>query len=165
MTLGMLDPEKESSKGDLVILRQTLDTHLKKLGIQGRLRSAVVALAGRNTAYHITTLLEGGAINPNQEVDYQKFKEQGLDTVLEVSVQSLGLEGTSLFDPDCLVFMVGKADLWRLSDGALLYRARFLYQTQSLPYKEWAAQNSHEFEQALNEGYRQLAKQIVSKLF
>jgi len=164
MTKGMIDPMDSDPMKNQVVLRQTLDAYLQKLGMQERIRREVVRVAQQNTSHQVRELDKEGPTQRGSEVSYQKLKEQNLDSVLEMSVLSLGLEGTSAFDPDFSMFMVVKADLRRVEGDALLYRTTLTHNSQSLPYEEWAGNNVYAFQRALNEGYRNLAEQIVAKL-
>ena len=164
MTTGMLNSMASDPKKKQAVVRQTLDAYLQKLGMQERIRREVVAVAQQNTSHLVKELDKEGPTQRGSEVSYQKLKEQNLDSVLEVSVLSLGLEGTSAFDPDFSVFMVVKADLRRVEDDALLYRTTLTHTSQSLPYEEWAGNNVYAFQRALTKGYRSLAEQVVAKL-
>jgi hypothetical protein len=164
MTMGMINPQDSNPRADQAVVRQTLDKYLQKMGMQERIRKDMVAFARQNTSHQVRELDKEGPTQRGREVSYQKLKEQNLDTVLEVSVLSLGLEGTSAFDPEFSIFMVVKADLRRVEDDALLYRTTLTHTSQSLPYEEWAGNNVYAFQRALNEGYRDLAEQVVAKL-
>jgi hypothetical protein len=164
MTQGIIHPQDNNSLDEQKIVRETLDSYLQKLGMQERIRKEVVAVARQNTSHPITELDQGGPTQRKIPVSYQSLKEKNLDTILEVSVVSLGLESTSAFAPDFSVFMVIKADLRRVEDDAILYRTTLNYTSHSLPYEEWAEKNAYAFQRALNEGYRNLAEQVVSTL-
>ncbi len=164
MTKGTINPGDANALDDLKIMRQTLDAYLKELGMQERFRREVVSYARQNTSQDITELDQEGPTKRDSMVSYQRLKEDDLDTILEVSVVSIGLKSTSAFHPEFSVFMVVKADLLRIEDETLLYRTTLTHTSQSLPYEEWASNNVYAFQRALNDGYRNLAEQIVATL-
>lgn len=169
MTMGMMEPEKKEPKkdslGDLPDLQKTLETYLETLGMQKRFRNEVVTIVGQKPSLSVQELTGGGPSKPNGQIDFLHFQEKGLDLVLVVSIASLGLQGTSKLHKKVQIFMVGKADLWRVADQVLLYRKTVFFQTPSQPYESWAADNARAFEKALNQGYRNLAEQVSTTLF
>ncbi|MDH5426833.1 MAG: hypothetical protein OEZ57_05660 [Nitrospirota bacterium] len=164
MTKGMIHLEDANSFDEHKIVRKTLDSYLQKLGMQERLRNEVTYFAKQKTSHTIIELEEEGPTRPGSILGYQRLKKENFDTVLEVTVLSLGLKSTSAFNPEFSVFIVGKADLRRVEDDALLYRTTLTHTSQPQPYEEWAGENVYAFQRALNDGYRSLAEQIVVKL-
>lgn len=164
MTMGMLDPTDNKLTKDPALLRPIFDWYLKELGMQANIRKDVVAVAQQNTSHQVIALDKEGPAQRGSAVSYQKLKEQNLDTVLEVSVRSLGVKSTSSSDPIFSVFLVVRAELRRVADDAILYRANFTHTSPSLPLDEWMLSNALAFRMALEKGYRNLAEQIVSTL-
>ena len=164
MTMGMINPQDSNPRDDQEVVKQALDTYLQKLGMQERIRKEVVAVARMNPSHQVRELDKEGPTEWGQLVSYHQLTEQGLDSIVEVSVLSLGLEGTSGFNPEFSIFMVVRADLRRVADDALLYRARFNYTSPSQPFDEWMATHALAFRMTLDKGYRSLAEQIVAKL-
>jgi hypothetical protein len=88
-----------------------------------------VAETGRGqTSATFTVLAERSAVNLNGRAEYRSLVEDGIPTVLEISVVELALRGrTAEIDPNLNLAMTVKTRLLRTTDDAELYKSLLSY--------------------------------------
>ncbi len=88
-----------------------------------------VAEAGRDqTSAAFTVLTERSAVNLNGRAEYRSLVEDGIPTVLEISVVELSLRGrTAEIDPSLNLAMTVKTRLLRAADDTELYKSSLTY--------------------------------------
>lgn len=92
---------------------------------------------------------------------------QGVDTVLELSVQRIWLKQVDDQEPELnppmvLVLFV-RARLLRGPEKTVWYDQTFVQETKKRPYKEWPYH--YNFQTAIEKAYHNLAEHLVNKLF
>ncbi len=130
----------------------TLDDFIAELRMQETFRDQIVRKAQNATKYQFVPLYPGMA-------------EQGIATILEVAVESFGLDGPWGVDPPLTMVMRTRAKLFRVKDGVVLTEGTFLYESEVYQFTEWAANDAQLFREALDSGYQTLAREIVEELF
>lgn len=165
-----------------------LKNALSDLKIQETMRDHVFQ-AAHQTHYHFVLLADPGptAIHPlgsslittgiiPEEVNYGLLSERGIDTVLEVSVTTVGL-GEFVRTNRCVTAhpwgvnvpvaqcVSAHARLIRIADGTVLYSHAFVYISEGRKFAEWASNNAQLFREEFDRGYQNLAGQIVDQLF
>jgi hypothetical protein len=138
---------------------------LDSLRMQEALRDHVLEEARNQTNYSIRVLNDRGPATRDETINYGALATQGIDTVLELGIESIGLYGELGVDPPLAILMKVRTKLLRTQDGALLYASTFPYQSGIHRFTEWAAHDSHLFREGLDSTYRTLAREIVEELF
>ncbi len=96
--------------------------------IQADLVDRVAQNAREQTAGTFTMLAERSVVNLNGRAEYRALVEDGIPTVLEISVVGLSLQGrTAEIDPSLNLAMTVKTRLLRTADDAELYKSSVTY--------------------------------------
>ena len=93
-----------------------------------------------------------------------RHRGKGIDTVLEIGVERLGLAGSGINPPLTLV-MNSRARLIRVSDGAELYLNTLVYHSRKRKLRDWGADNAQPFREEVDRAYQGLAERFVEYLF
>jgi len=128
------------------VIRQTL------LESQGRERAReCVEAAVREQASHVS-LAPSSAERP--------------DTILEITVERLGLSGDTWFiNPDVQFVMSQRARIVRASDGAELHAQAITWRGQFRPLEQWAAEDGAPVKEAVRRACRDIAEALIDELF
>lgn len=151
----------ETVQGAEVALHQALAA----LNIQESFRDHFLQKARTQTGHSYVVFSESGPQNPNDPVRYRALREQGVDTILELRVQSVELDDDSLMTPFLSFRLTVQAALIALPDETVWYKRPFTYTTKTRLYTDWAADHAKLFLEALGDGHDALSQQIVRKLF
>ncbi len=136
---------------------------LAEIKMQLALRLHVLQEARNQTPYTFILLTEEGPTEPGEEITYRAMRSEGVDTILEVSVQSVGFEGKGGINPPLAFSMTAHVRLIEVGDGTVHYDRAFPYNTDVQPYTEWTMKV--ELRDAWNRGNESLAEEIVEALF
>lgn len=138
-----------------------------ELKIQEAVGDYVLKYAREEAAFSVVTSAGIGPTNPDEGVDYQSLAIQGIDKVLEVSVLSMDTERGELLDPDPPLSLVirARARLVRVKDGKALTVLTYAFRSEPHKISEWTANNLKRFNNALEQGYQQIAEQVVDEIF
>ena len=132
--------------------------------VQRSLREHVLRELGEHGSLTFVDLGERTAADGAPE-DHRRWKHDGIDTVLDVTVSQLGLAGGSGVKPRVGVSMVARARLIRTADGVEVYAQTFEYGgAADRTVTGWAADEAA-FRQELDAGTRRLAADIARVLF
>lgn len=150
-----LDAESE------VALREAFE----QANIQQVMRDCILLTATEKTNYTFVNLDERGPNSPDEEVDYSPVAEEGVATVLEISVLDVGLFSNSKIHPNLMFFMSVQTRLIRTVDGEEVYAATAPYYGEMHEYSLWAADNAKLFRAAFRTGSKKLSGEVVELLF
>ncbi len=142
-------PEEEKEKADAALRQAITD-------IMGRetMRERLVEAGRRQTDYSFV-MLEGQELPETTDID----------TVLEVSVQSFGLQGEGV-NPPLIFFFDVQTRLARAVDGEEIQRDTFQYHSMvKRSFTEWAINDARHFREEFDRGCECLAERIVDVLF
>ena len=143
-----------------VLIRDTL----AKYPIQDKFQSAFIK-EGRFRTSH--TFIGGPEEGPQTA---EGMVGQGVDTVLELSVQRIGLkrakdqEGD--MNPPMVLSLVARVRLIQATETIVWYDQIFVHETEKRPYTYWRhLYNPYGFPTELDKAYKKLAEEMVEKLF
>jgi hypothetical protein len=103
---------------------------------------------------------------PSQmKAGYEYLKEKGIDTAMELSVESVGFEGGKGSDPPIAFFMKLRERIVRISDNTVLYDNRFIYRSAERKFSLWYKDNARLLSEELERAYRSLAEKVVEETF
>lgn len=142
-----------------------LKNALAALKIQEGIRDRVLQVARDDARRRFVLLPELGPDSPGEEVPYPSLASEGIDTVLEVSVPSLGLAGEWTVNPPLTLVLAVRSRLIRVADGTVLDAHALAYRSEQRVLSEWGANNAQPFHDALDRAYQSLAEKIVEDLF
>lgn len=138
---------------------------LAELKMQEALRDHVLQEARNQTRYTFILLTEEGPTEPGEEITYRAVRSEGVDMILEVSVQSVGFKGKWAINPPIAFSMTAHVRLIEVGDGTVHWDRSSPYTTSARPYTEWTVNDAQAFREALDSGYERLAEKIVDALF
>jgi hypothetical protein len=98
-------------------------------------------------------------------LNYGYLKEKGIDTVIELSVLSIGFEGKGGKDPLLSLLVDVRTRVLSVSDGAVLYQNKLEYRSAKRKFTEWISDKGKLFSEELDRGYGTLSEKIVEELF
>ena len=116
------------------------------------------------TAYRILPLPESGPDTSDNVADYSGFASAGVDSVIEVSVLSVGFKGERWGrNPPLSVILQVRVRRYRTMDGtiAIQEEREFLYRSEERSFSEWMADGAARMDWEFQKGYRMLAGEIA----
>jgi hypothetical protein len=125
------------------------------LKVQEAIRDRILRVARDRTDYGLVPL--------GENVD--------VDTILEISLPSLGLVGPAAVDPELFLIVRACPRLVRAADGAELYPPgpeglrEVAYTSVPRKFFEWAAEDARLFREEMERSYQGLAEKIVEDIF
>jgi len=142
----------ESVEGVEARIRQVL----AELKMQEALRDRVLQEARNQAGYTFTLLTEKGPTKPGEKITYRAVRSEGVDTILEVSVQSVGFEGEWVINPQIAFFMMAHVRLIEVGDRTVHWDLSHQYTAIARPYTEWTVNDAQAFREALDRGYQRM---------
>ena len=134
--------------------------------IQDDLRDRVVAIGRAQTPHTLTVLADRGPSAAVERPDYRPLSQEGIQTVLEVGVESVMLEGSGrTIDPPLWLVMTVNTRLVRTVDNAEIYANSLTYTGEKgRTLAEWVG-GPEGFRDELNRAYAILAEKTVEEVF
>jgi hypothetical protein len=135
--------------------------------IQEKMRAQFLEVAREKTHYDFVVLEDQGPATPDEKLSYDSLADHAIDTVLEIGVLNLGLEGDwEEIDPPLTFFMTSRTRLIRVADGEVIYAATFSCgSATNQTFEAWAANEAQSFKEALSNCDSTLAAKIVEEIF
>jgi hypothetical protein len=116
------------------------------------------------TAVQIRSADAEGPGSPEEKPSYQSLRAQGIDTVLEVAVTSVGLTGGER-TPFIFFFMDARTRFVRVADNRERYSRVFRFSGRVATLDAWIADNGRLLREQFTQGYESLADRIMTELF
>jgi hypothetical protein len=130
------------------------------IAVQNRLRDAVLKVTREKTRLRFVVPSDS-----DNEVDDRLSARDGIDTVLELGLESLRLQRTSSKETSYALFMNVRARLVRAADGTVLYDSPLQYRSGTALFIDWTLNHSEPLGNVAATGYSKLAEKIVDQLF
>lgn len=121
-------------------------------------------LAGLQT-FSSSTLPAGGPEKEGQKPDYHLLKSDGIDTVCELSVQRLALNGIGVVRPDLSVTLRVQVRLVSTMDNQELIATRFACLSKDHSFEDWALNDAQRFREEIARCYDVISENAVTELF
>lgn len=137
----------------------------EQVNFQEITRSHISRIAGEKTNCTFVSLGEQRPTSPDEEYDYRSVVNEGIDTVLEISVLKAGLAGSGEIYPNLQLFIDLRTRLIRAVDGEELYAATVTYKGPIQSYPAWARDTAVSFNEELENGCEKLSERVVELLF
>lgn len=139
------------------IAKASFSAPLHAQAIQETLRERFVAAARKQCRQF--------AIIPSAQTnDYQALADKGIDTVLEIAVTHVGLEGAGV-NPPLTLTMQAHARLVRTVNGQEIFSDDYYYWGEGHKLADWSANGAEQLARELNSGYGSLAANIYDYIF
>jgi hypothetical protein len=154
---------------------KALKSYLATVNFQETMRKRFLSVAMEQTQYPIVPLEVQGPKTPDAEVPYAFLSENGIDTVLEISVRKCELydwkqelyirEKKRDIDPDLGFRLVAGIKLIRTKDGKVLFKENFVDQrSSSFKFSYWGINEAQPFKEGLDHAVQYLAGLIADRL-
>ena len=142
-----------------------LRRELAAMRMQETMRDQFI-MEARSKGNYSFVILEGeGPTTPEETIHYQsRYGNNDVDSILELSVLSLRLDGDADANPPLALFMHVRVRLIRTADNVVQYDYPFTYRTTKRPYSEWAANEAQLFRDAIDQGYEHIAREMVDEI-
>lgn len=127
--------------------------------IQDRVGDWTTELAATETGYQVVRMVD--TLSPDQ----RHAAGLGIDAVLEVGVQTVGMVVGHGRNPPLTLFITVRARLVRESDGRVLYSHTVGSLGPSLAMSEWGALDRDAVQAELDHSYRNVAERVVEEAF
>ena len=152
------------SASTIAAAESALTRAVADVDVQRSLRDHVLREVGERSPLTFVDLEERTAAD-GVPADHRRWKHDGIDTVLEVTMSPLRLAGGGGVKPSVGVSMMAQARLIRTADGVEVYAQTFEYGgAADRTVTGWAADEAA-FRQELDAGTRRLAADIARVLF
>ncbi|MFQ5756121.1 MAG: hypothetical protein ACE5H7_08500 [Acidiferrobacterales bacterium] len=149
--------------GKLKKTKSAMKPVLTERGIQVVLQDHVVRQTRARTNYTFVPRWDIGPNGRGQPVNYANLADQGIDTILEVSVTKVRAMGEAA-DPTLAMTVIAHARLIRVSDGTELYSHKYAFRSDRRELTEWAA-GDPALRRLSEQACTNLAERIVSGVF
>ncbi|HYA19836.1 MAG TPA: hypothetical protein VEG25_04220 [Burkholderiales bacterium] len=142
---------------------------LARLNVQEKARDGVEQYAKEHGGPAFVKLINEGPTSFDQEVVYQGLSAQNVDTVVEITVTSVGVKSDPYSDPDqprpLIVFINARARLVQTKTNSVLDENSFVYQSQAKPYSEWSVNDGRPLADELTTGCQDIARQVSDSFY
>jgi hypothetical protein len=146
-------------------IESKLSKALIELRMQESLKKRFFQTAREQSALNLVIIEERGPKTTEETLNYGNLREKGIDTVIELSVLSIGFEGKGGKDPLLSLLLDTRVRVLRVSDGAVLYENKLEYRSAKRKFTEWISDEGKLFSEELDRGYGTLSDKIVEELF
>jgi hypothetical protein len=142
-----------------------LKNALVELKMQESLKKTFIQMAREESAFNFIPLEERGPETADELLDYRHLKEKGIDTVIELSVLSIGFEGAGGKDPLLSLLVDIRIRVLNVSNGAVLYENMLEYRSIKRKFRGWISVEEKLFSEEIDKSYRILSEKMVEELF
>jgi len=157
-------------------VRAVVNKAVAGLDLQNTFAERLMAMVRTEPRNQLAAVSAAGPAKPGARPDYAPLRADGIDTVLEVAVTEIGLEGCVTGDDDpweCLhsikhlihLFMSAQARLVRVSDGATLSEWQFHYKSSRREIQQWVENDGRLLGEKLEEAFRDLVDRVYDVVF
>lgn len=142
-------------------------TVLAKHQVQDTVRDFFEHYAKSHGGPILVSLSDAGPSTPDEKVSYRSLVTQKIDTVLEITVTSLGTQSSNKLDidPPLAVFIKARARLVRTKTNVVFEDKTYDFESETRTFSEWSADNGRLTAESLTQGYQQIAQQIYYSFF
>lgn len=131
---------------------------------QQAIRDRLMEVAREQTSHRFMLFTEQGPTSPYENVSYPPLETEGIDTILEMSVLTVGLTGQGDRDVPLAFFVTARTRLIRVMDEAEFHTRTWTYTSGTRQLTEWAAENAQPFREEMDRACQNLAEMIVREL-
>src|SRR5438093_5966847 len=130
---------------------------------QSLLRDRLVKVA-REKAGRVMTICDDLFVSTDRSANYRALRIEGVDAVLETTVQNIRLQRTGSRESSYALFIDTRVRLLRPDDGAILYHRPFQYHSGTSLFVDWTLNHAEPFKVQVQSAYEKLAEKIVERV-
>lgn len=136
--------------------------HMADLKIQETVRDRALEEAEDASGFTVVAVPDAGPTASDCAVDYRGLAAEGIDTVAEVSVLSVGFRGEKWGrNPPLSVFLKARVRRYRTGEGRMLEEKELSYRSPERYFSDWMADGAALVEEEFEAGYGALAERIA----
>jgi hypothetical protein len=151
--------------GEVKDIESNLKNALIDLKMQESLKDRFFKTARNQAPYNFVLIGERGPKTADEMFHYGSLNGKGVDTVIELTVLSIGFEGKGGKDPLLSLLLDTRTRVLSVSGGAVLYENKLEYRSAKRKFTEWISGKGKLFSEELDKGYGELSEKIVEELF
>jgi hypothetical protein len=143
---------------------------------EAELRDAMVEMANqsllgdrlvkvaREKAGRVMSIRDDLSVPTDMPPDYRALRIEGVDAVLETSVQDIRLQRTGSRDSSYALFINARVRLLRTDNGAILYDHPLQYHSGTSLFVDWTLNHAEPFRVQVQSAYEKLSEKIVERV-
>ena len=163
---GVVGGAKAQPEEVIIAAEAEIQKAIADLGITDRFRDELLKTAQEEANATLVPVVGAGPVTPEQKLEYRECRSQHVDTVLEVSVLSFGLQDGKLeVNPALGLFFTVRGRLVRVADGEELHETTVSYRTPRGTFAQWAENDASRLSAAMEDAYDVLSREIVEEIF
>lgn len=163
ITGGVRGAEAGVPTDDVQKAEAVISNLVAKLNFQEKFAEHIIASGANLTNYHFS--LVKGLSQTAQNTKYLDLAGQGVDAVLEVTINSIGFRGGTGSDPSIVFFMEGTTRVFQPTDGKELYSGNISYESEHHRLSVWCEDNAIQLQTEFEKAYSSIADQTIEELF
>ena len=136
---------------------------MAQMANQSLLRDRLVKVA-REKAGRVMTIRDDLFVSTDRSANYRALRIEGVDAVLETTVQNIRLQRTGSRESSYALFIDTRVRLLRPDDGAILYDHPFQYHSGTSLFVDWTLNHAEPFKVQVQSAYEKLAEKIVERV-
>jgi hypothetical protein len=159
--------KKGVSAGKIKEAENALDSYLASFDFQEALRDSLISAAKEQIQYTFVPLDLKGPSAPDEEVNYDVWSYQDIDTVLEVGINSLSLvRNREDINPDLTLRIDGYVRFLSAKEGGEPRNEYVTYRADTTAYfLNWGVDNARLFKREIEHAFQSLVEQILDITF
>ena len=139
------------------------------LQLQEAMRERVEQYVNKQGGAILVRLSDAGPLSPDEQASYQSLAPQKIDTVLEITVTSLGMQAADKnnldIDPALVVFIKARTRLVQTKNNTMLQDRPYIFESETRTFSEWSTDNGRLTAESMMQGYQKIAEQVFHSAF
>jgi hypothetical protein len=161
---GVAGGVSATPKAELEVKESTLLGEINREKVQAPLRDKALGYLAEMNIAAVSVNHEAGPVSPGKQADYSAIGSQGPDTILEVAIEKVLVEGIGYGDIPINLTLVARSRLISAWGSKVLAEFEHSYQLDEFKLATLGGQNLARFSHELEAGYRRLAENAVDEL-
>jgi len=138
---------------------------LKAMNLRGAFVTTVLKTGNERTGWKFVHLPDIGPQAREEIVNYDQLEIPGIDSILEIRIETSGLVGRFHIDPPTSAFVEIRSRLIRVSDNKILVKDILSCESEERTFVQWSEDGGHYFIDAFRSCVPPLAEKVVDDFF
>ncbi len=173
--MAVVDAER-TSKGTVsattaLDIESAISKAVTGLDVQKTFAEHLSSMLNKDTRRRFIIVDQAGPDKPEEHPDYAQLRDDGIDTVIEVAIKEIGLDGCIMNNWECRpphtlhFFMNAHARLVRVAEGTTPFEWQLDYKSGPHELTKWLADGGRVLGEEIEQAYRDLAERIYDEAF
>lgn len=152
-------------------IESAIDKAVAEFDIQNAIAGQLETILKSDPRVRLATVDASGPDKPAARPDYAQLRDEGIDTVIEIGINEIGLDGCITHNWECrpphtlYLFMRGQARMVQVVDGATLFEWPLEYKSGAHDLSKWQTDGGRILGEELEQAYRELAERVYDEAF